>query len=145
MLLLVSLRECKVNVLTAHQNDDQQLTNLMADEAKMDSTLLFGQSISGVANRLDALMMVTKTCKESSCTQPWKTLHPDGSVTSLEDALDSRFDEFYRDQVKVSFSECKKGQLRAFEGPQESDIKAWGDESAASSLKGMPINLFWQW
>lgn len=149
------------------------MDNLMANKSRMSNTLLFGQSISAVADRLDSLVMVTKTCKGSSCTHPWKTLHPDGSVKSLEDALDKRYDEFYRNQIRVSFTGCKKGQLREFEGAQVSDLQVWknkpsgkgdkggggkggdddgkgsddsdGDESAASRLRGMAINPFWYW
>lgn len=117
----------------------------MADGSKREDTFIFEKSISNVADRLDALMMVTKTCKQSSCTDPWKTLHSDGNVRSLEDALDSKFDDFYRNQVKVSFSQCLKGQLREYEGAQVEEVKAFGDESVAPKLRAIPVNFYWQW
>jgi len=62
--------------------------------------------------------MVLKSCKGPQCTQPWKTLHPDGSVHSLVDALDSKYDAFYASQPKVQFAECALGYLIQSEGPQ---------------------------
>lgn len=45
-------------------------------------------------------------------------LHPDGDVHSLQDALDPRFDAFYREQVKVEFDRCENGYIIDAEGPQ---------------------------
>ncbi|KXJ91234.1 alkaline-phosphatase-like protein [Microdochium bolleyi] len=77
-----------------------------------------------VINRLDALMMVLKSCRGSSCTHPWSVLHPDDEgVRTLSDALDARFDTFYEQQAKVSFSRCDLGYLIDAEGPQE--VQQW--------------------
>ena len=35
--------------------------------------------ISAVQPRLDAVLMVLKTCEGSQYVEPWKYLHPDGS------------------------------------------------------------------
>lgn len=71
-----------------------------------------------VAHRLDALLMVLKTCKASACTHPWKVLHPKGDVTTLKDALHPQFDEFYEVQQKrVRFDKCEKGYILESEGP----------------------------
>ncbi len=58
-----------------------------------------------------------KTCKASSCTDPWSVLHPQGDVTNLQDALETKYDEFYAQQPKVSFSKCEPGQILSSEGP----------------------------
>ena len=71
-------------------------------------------------SRLDALLLVLKSCKGSSCVKPWHVLHPKGDVNSLKDALHSSFDHYYEEaQVKVQFSRCEQGQLLDAEGPQE--------------------------
>jgi N-acetylglucosamine-6-sulfatase len=69
-------------------------------------------------SRLDALMMVMKSCKGQTCIEPWKGLHPNGDVRSLDDALDEKFDDFYREQRKVSFERCEAGYIVEAEGPQ---------------------------
>ena len=71
-------------------------------------------------SRLDALLLVLKSCKGSSCVKPWQVLHPGGDVNSLADALNAWFDYYYEKmQVKVEFSRCEQGQLLDAEGPQE--------------------------
>lgn len=78
-----------------------------------------------VISRLDALLMVTKSCKGRECHQPWSVLHPDGSVATLADALDNTFDAFYEGQPRVGFSSCVKGHVVSEEGPQ--DVNVWDD------------------
>lgn len=79
---------------------------------------LLGHDISLVIYRLDALMMVLKSCKGVTCVEPWKTLHPAGDVASLSDALSVQFDAFYEEQVKVAFDRCELGYIIDAEGPQ---------------------------
>ncbi|PKX88203.1 alkaline phosphatase-like protein [Aspergillus novofumigatus IBT 16806] len=45
-----------------------------------------------------------------------RVLHPDGSVHNLLDALDHKYDAFYRDQFKVSFDRCEYGYVIDAEG-----------------------------
>ena len=62
--------------------------------------------------------MVLKTCKARQCTHPWEVIHPLGDVNSLQDALDSQFDELYEvQQQRVHFSQCEKGYILESEGP----------------------------
>lgn len=44
-------------------------------------------------------------------------LHPQGDVTSLEQALCETYDAFYEAQPKVSYSKCELGQILSSEGP----------------------------
>jgi N-acetylglucosamine-6-sulfatase len=74
--------------------------------------------VSKLQARLDALLLVLKTCKASACTYPWSIVHPIGDVANLEDALAPKYDEFYAKQPKVSFSKCELGQILSSEGPQ---------------------------
>ncbi|KAJ9639729.1 hypothetical protein H2204_003522 [Knufia peltigerae] len=83
--------------------------------------------LSSLLSRLDALVLVLKTCKARACTHPWEVLHPSGDVQDLYHALDARFDNFYEvQQAKVSFSRCEKGYILESEGP--SDIKTYSFE-----------------
>lgn len=79
---------------------------------------LLGVNIGLVINRLDALMMVLKSCKGESCVEPWTVLHPQGDVKSLTEALEVRFDAFYEEQTQVSFNRCENGYIIDAEGPQ---------------------------
>lgn len=80
---------------------------------------ILGYSIWALTSRLDALLLVLKSCKASACYDPWLELHPWGDVASLPDAMNPHFDAFYENQQpKVAFSECELGYLIAAEGPQ---------------------------
>lgn len=99
------------------QNDPGQLHNLLSPSSTVGT--LVGLPLKKVVARLDSLLLVTKTCKGLTCTQPWSALHPQGNVQSLHDALSPRFDSFYeKDQVRVSYSHCELGYLPEAEGPQ---------------------------
>lgn len=63
-------------------------------------------------------MLLLKSCKGDACIRPWKILHPEGDVESLQDALHKKFDVFYQKQVKVSFDHCEEGYIIEVEGPQ---------------------------
>lgn len=79
---------------------------------------LLGTDIGLVINRLDALMMVLKSCKGENCIEPWKVIHPQGDVESLTDALKVHFDAFYEEQNRVYFNRCENGYIIDAEGPQ---------------------------
>jgi arylsulfatase len=96
------------------QNDPYQMDNLINTKGK-----LLGRNIKKVISRLDALLLVLKSCKGSECTLPWQVLHPDKRVTSLAEALSPTYDLFYAAQPDISFSACELGYFPASEGPQE--------------------------
>ncbi|KAL9089385.1 MAG: hypothetical protein Q9165_005705 [Trypethelium subeluteriae] len=107
-------------------NDPYQLNNLLASTDDQEqgsipskSEAILNLPISKVVSRLDALLFVLKTCKTDICIKPWHALHPDGTVSTLEDALESRFDHFYEaERRRVTFSRCERGFLLDAEGPQ---------------------------
>ncbi|KAI9654214.1 MAG: hypothetical protein M1821_006742 [Bathelium mastoideum] len=108
-------------------NDDpHQLKNLLASDRNsaygdvpVSSETILRLPISKVASRLDSLLFVLKSCKTDTCVRPWHALHPDGDVSSLADALASRFDRFYEvEQQRVAFSRCEQGYILDAEGPQ---------------------------
>lgn len=105
-------------ILTRIQNDPGEMTNLLGTDSKA-SFELAGRPLPQIEARLNALMMVLKTCKGKSCYEPWHDLHPDGDVLNLIDSLDDRFDAFYETQPKVSFSKCEVGYIPESEGPMD--------------------------
>jgi hypothetical protein len=83
---------------------------------------IYSSTPQSFKNRLDALLLVLKSCAGSTCIKPWDELHPDGSVQSLVDALDPQYDEFYAGLPRVAYSVCEDGYLIAAEGPQWSGV-----------------------
>lgn len=69
-------------------------------------------SLDKVLSRLNALMVVLKTCKQRQCTHPWDTLHTPGTVGTLSDALDQRHDELYLARIpQVEFDRCEEAYI----------------------------------
>ncbi|CAG8282083.1 unnamed protein product [Penicillium salamii] len=97
--------------------DPYQVNNLWKKDLRDVEVL--GYPMSEVIPRLDALLMVLKSCHGSECVKPWGTLHPDGSVSTLKDALDEKYNRFYHSQPKVSFDHCVYGYEIGVEGPQD--------------------------
>lgn len=77
-----------------------------------------GRSLSQLITRLDALLLVLKSCKGITCIKPWDVLQPDGSVSNLREALEERYDALYGEQPGVSFDWCADGYIIAAEGAQ---------------------------
>ncbi|EIN14555.1 Arylsulphatase [Punctularia strigosozonata HHB-11173 SS5] len=68
--------------------------------------------------RLDALLLVLKSCVGNACINPWKSLHPTGEVRSLEDALKPQYNAYYTQLPRVEFTSCEIGYIIEAEGPQ---------------------------
>lgn len=86
--------------------------------------------MSKLLPRLDALLMVTKSCKAQTCIDPWSVIHPAGDVKTLAGALDGRFDAFYADiGNQVAFEKCEFGYVVESEGPQRVEtFEEWFDK-----------------
>ena len=104
---------------------------------------LAGRSFKHVVSRLDALLLVLKSCKGSSCTDPWSTLHPEGNIKNLKDALAERFDAFYHNQPKISFSACALGYIKEVEGPQDAHV--WKDNNGKTELRKQSFEYGGHW
>jgi N-acetylglucosamine-6-sulfatase len=79
---------------------------------------LLGVTINQLRSRLDALLLVLKSCEGETCYKPWTALHPAGDVKNLRDALDGKFDNFYVEkQNKVHFDECLREYRTDMEQP----------------------------
>ncbi|KAK6814360.1 hypothetical protein RU639_009474 [Aspergillus parasiticus] len=98
--------------------DPYELNNLHPSVSGNTEQRLLGYPIEKVISRLDALLLVLKSCKGSTCVKPWEVLHPAGDVQTLSDALGDVFDAFYDEQVKVEYGWCEEGYIVEAEGPQ---------------------------
>lgn len=96
------------------------MTNLHPDAPSENGTTPYSRGMDTVLgvptwkliHRLDALVLVLKTCSGEECRSPWKQLHTNGQVTNLLEALDPKWDNFYRNSyavAKVGWVECYGG------------------------------------
>lgn len=108
-------------------SDYYQMNNLLSSTTGLAPThatatngtqLFFGRHQSALVDRLDAMLMVLKTCKQDSCRDPWKTLFPNGEVGDIRSAMHEKYDDFFVKQPKVKFAQCVGGAVRSLEGPQ---------------------------
>ena len=98
--------------------DFVQMHNRLAANFTGDSVQYYNRPESELVTRLDALLMVTKSCKQDSCRVPWGSIFPKGQVTTLQEAMNSQYDNFFANQPRVSFASCPSGHVVADEGPQ---------------------------
>lgn len=106
------------NIANDGQSDPHQTLNIAASSKSRSAYQLSGRPLEHVLLRLNALIMVLKTCKGQTCTQPWASLHPDGSVNSLKLALQNRFDAFYESQPQMWFLECPAAYIAEVENQE---------------------------
>ncbi|KIW17914.1 hypothetical protein PV08_05109 [Exophiala spinifera] len=98
------------------KTDPYQVKNLLAPGDGTATHL--GVSLEQLVARLDTLILVLKSCKGRVCVKPWESLHPQGNVRNLPEALSTRFDGFYTTQQRVHFNRCEAGYVIDAEGPQ---------------------------
>ncbi|KAI0884785.1 arylsulfatase [Annulohypoxylon maeteangense] len=105
--------------------DPYELQNLAKDPKD--------ESIKQLLNRLNALLLATKSCADATCRNPWKLLQPeegrwgiivddDTSLTirCLDQAMDPKYDAHFNDTTifpRVAFQECMEYQYIDNEGP----------------------------
>ena len=87
--------------------DPGQMKNRLGTPARGAAATYYGRAEAKLFTRLDALLMVAKSCKQDSCRNPWTTLFPNGQVTDLAGAMKAQYDTFFANQPKVSYSSCK--------------------------------------
>ena len=94
--------------------------------SKFDETLSVA-TLSRLINRLDALLMVLKTCEGRRCTHPWDALFPAGEAKNLAEAVHRKFDKFFEtDMAKVRFDQCETGYIVESEGPMWTGVPVYG-------------------
>lgn len=69
--------------------------------------------------RLNALLMITKSCAQSSCRNPWAVMDPSPlpRIHSFAQSLHNQYDHFFATFPTVSFQECLMVQAAWNEGP----------------------------
>lgn len=71
--------------------------------------------------RLNAMLLVTKSCAETSCQNTWGTLTGQdtavGEITNLKQAMDPKYDTFFDSFPQVTVAECLHVQIVSNEVP----------------------------
>jgi hypothetical protein len=80
--------------------DAQQMNNWLGPDPKGNASEYYGRPQSELIARLDALLMVTKSCKQDTCRDPWRVLFPKGQVSNILDAMNPSYDTFFANQVR---------------------------------------------
>ncbi|KAF7557311.1 hypothetical protein G7Z17_g832 [Cylindrodendrum hubeiense] len=104
---------------------DLKTNNLATTINNVSKYQIAGRPLDQILARLNALIMVLKTCKNRVCTHPWESLHPDGNIQSLKQALNERFDEFYDGQPQMWFSDCPLGYF--FEVENQDPVQTFAE------------------
>ncbi|KAK9419916.1 putative Arylsulfatase [Seiridium unicorne] len=101
--------------------NEHELYDMEADPGQMNNLYDTNGTINNwpvpkLTARIDALLLTLKACKGRVCTHPWETLHPQDDVHSLREAMNPKFDDFYTNELKVTYTACMKGYIPEFEG-----------------------------
>ncbi|KAG0857018.1 hypothetical protein G6F16_004238 [Rhizopus arrhizus] len=84
---------------------EHELYDLKTDPFEMNN--LYASSDTKLISRLDALLVVLKSCRAHTCRDPWRTLHPgDARVQTLKDALKDEYDGHYAQLKPMRFEAC---------------------------------------
>ncbi|GAA6050414.1 hypothetical protein JCM3770_004026 [Rhodotorula araucariae] len=112
---------------------DREIYDLNADPDQMHNLALNplhpASFTARLHTRLDALLLVLKSCSGDSCRNPWGVIFRDGKVRSLKAALDEQYDAYFEDLPRVRYSECRLGFHSKLEAP------FWTDDLAYSPRK----------
>lgn len=89
----------------------RELFDLAADPYELNNLagrVAGNATLSRIASRMDAMLQAKGLCKARTCRDPWSIIHPGGAVTSLEQALDPRYDAWYAQYAQFTFRACTK-------------------------------------
>lgn len=120
--------------------DPEQLRNLLAPlnslgafalfHSELDELMILNKATIRLLHRLDALMLVFKTCIGEACADPYSKLLPHRSqrlgTSGFADLLDPDLDEYFARLPKVSFKACDLGYHRALKQPEWEDALRQG-------------------
>lgn len=104
---------------------ETELYNTSEDAYELDN-LAFNptDATEKLIDRLNALLLVAKSCEGGTCRQPWRFLQPDNAtangtleILSLQQAMDPRYDDFFQSFPRFAFKECLQVQSIANERP----------------------------
>jgi len=114
------------------RRDPDQMRNLALD--KYAGAAAADLDLARLRPRLDALLLVLKTCVGEVCNKPWKAVFPGGGVDSLAGALRAEFDGYFAGLPKVQYTNCDLGYHRKLEHPFWHDDLAF-DKRVADQVK----------
>ncbi|KAH0257183.1 Arylsulphatase, partial [Aureobasidium melanogenum] len=105
-----------LRLVSANYSLYYSMHNFFADPKLAKDYSLAGRSWQQVIYRLDALLLILKTCKATTCIKPWSSIHNNSDVQTLTQALNPDFDVYYIKHPKVGFSSCELGYIPEAEG-----------------------------
>eukprot|EP00798_Chlamydomonas_sp_ICE-L_P007729 gene7727-901_t len=85
-------------------NNFIQLFDLKEDPHEIVN--LAAQAPQKLLDRFNALLSVLATCRGGTCAEPYKLMHPAGTVSGLEDAMSAEHDELYAGLRRFKFLNC---------------------------------------
>lgn len=97
-------------------SDPFQLRNLLRPlTGPQQDIQFFNRPWDQLIQRLDALLMVLKSCKQDTCRDPYSVLFPKRQVQDLTAAMDTEYDSFFNKTPKVTFHGCYTGYIPELE------------------------------
>lgn len=109
---------------------ETELYNTAADPYELNNLALNATHESArLMDRLNAILLVTKSCAENVCRQPWALLQPGhrkDEILSLKQAMDPKYDSFFAKFPRVAFKECLQIQDIENEQPYYPPLPATG-------------------
>ncbi|KAK5165839.1 uncharacterized protein LTR77_008762 [Saxophila tyrrhenica] len=103
-------------------SDYAQMHNLLLPKAIAGAPKYWKRPLPQLVARLDTLLLVLKGCKKEACRKPWDQIFPKDTVNNVEQAMDAKYDDFFRKQPKVHYKSCKGGNVISNEGPQKANV-----------------------
>ncbi|KAI1824711.1 arylsulfatase [Xylaria intraflava] len=95
-------------VYTVWCSGEKELYDTTADPYELENVVQ-RTDLARLVQRLNALLMVTKSCERNSCRDPWSLLKPGGDnleLVSLTQAMDEAHDDFFANFQQVSMDKC---------------------------------------
>ncbi|KLT43770.1 putative arylsulfatase precursor [Cutaneotrichosporon oleaginosum] len=99
--------------------DPLQTANLLAGlnaRGPFADFALLGAESAALLARLDALLLVLKTCVGDTCRRPWSALLP--RAQTLQDALAAQYDAYFAALPRVRYAGCALGYRAEMEQPE---------------------------
>ncbi|KAF4989040.1 hypothetical protein FDECE_14831 [Fusarium decemcellulare] len=129
-------RWCEANTTELYNtfDDPYELTNLAINPSAEHRRLI---------DRLNAVLLVTKSCNQESCRDPWQILRDDSGADfmNMEQAMDSTFDTFFAGLPFVGYKECMDYQDTSNEGPYYPSESIALASQHRLSTENYPINV----
>lgn len=70
-------------------------------------------------SRLDALLLILKSCVGDVCNNPWRYIFPNKGIETLAQALDEEFDEYFEALPRVKYEVSGRRRAKEIAGDTE--------------------------